>query len=313
MKKLELEKDVVIFKGLGKVFTAGGDVKQIASLSVEDLKKGYRDSNRSSDLIFNYQKPYVALMDGLAMGGATYYSLPGKYCVATERTVYSMPETAIGYFNDAGSSYFLPRLSNNFGFYLGMTGARVKGFDLKKVGLATHYIESAKLDEVETEIVICKTHEEVARVLDKFSSIAPSTASELDKIMPVINNCFGAATVEEIFENLKSDGSEFATKTLKTLNKMSPTSLKVTHRNLTLGKTSTLRECLKREWLLVIQHVIKSDMPEGARAMLIDKDFKPKWNPKTVQEVTEEHVARFFNPSPAGDELTFESNVKSQL
>lgn len=310
---LEQEKSIVIFKGVGKVFCSGGDVKEIASLPIEDLKDGYRNSNRSFDLIANYQKPYVSLMDGLAFGGASYYSVSSRHNVATERTTFSMPETAIGYFNDAGSSFFLPRLKNNFGIYLGMTGARVKGFDVKKVGLAAHYIESEKLGDVEEKLISCKTHADVEGVLEKFSSDPASPKTELDSILPKISECFGGATVEEIYENLSKDGSDWARKTVKILNKMSPTSLKVTHRNLILGKQSSLRDCLKREWLLVIHHVLQSDMKEGCRAMLIDKDFKPKWNPTTVQEVTEEQIARFFQPSPDGDELTFESNVQSKL
>lgn len=311
--KLESEKNIVIFKGLGKVFTVGGDVKQIASFPLEELKTGYKNSNRISDIISNYKIPYVAFMDGVAMGGATYFSLPGRYCVVTERTVYAMPETAIGYFNDAGSSFFLSKLKNNLGFYLGLTGARLKGFDLKKAGLATHYIESGKLDDVEEKLIVCKTHVDVAKTLGAFSSEPSSKETELDSIIPRIDKCFGGATVEEIYENLQRDGSDWALKTVKILDKMSPTSLKVTHKNLMLGRTSSLRDCLKREWLLVIQHVINSDMKEGCRALLIDKDFKPKWNPPSIKDVTAAHVDRFFQPSPAGDELTFDDCLPSKL
>lgn len=311
MKTLEKEKDIVIFKGTGKVFCSGGDVKQIASLSVEDLKIGYTNGYRSFDLIANYRKPYVALMDGLAMGGAAYYSVSGRFTVATERTLFAMPETVFGYFNDAGASHFLSRLDNNFGFYVGMAGARVKGFDVKKVGLASHYIESGKMDEVEKSLIGCKTHEDVKLTLDKFSSAPVET--ELVSILPKVKKCFGGATVEEIFENLQLDGSDWAKKTIKTLNKMSPTSLKVTHRSISLGKDSTLRDSLKKEFRLVVHHVLKSDLKEGVRALLIDKDFKPQWNPKSITEVTEQHVARFFEPSPDGDELTFETSVQSKL
>lgn len=309
MKRLESEKEIVIFKGLGKVFTSGGDVKQIAGLPLEEVKDGYRNSDRTSDLIANYKIPYVSLMDGLAMGGATYYSLPGRFCVVTERTVFSMPETAIGSFNDSGSSYFLPRLAHNFGIYMGLTGARVKGFDLKKVGLATHYIESEKLEDLEEKLSVCKTHDDVAKILQTFSFDPSSKETELDSIIPRIDKCFGGATVEEIYENLQHDGSDWAMKTVKILDKMSPTSLKVTHKNLLLGRISSLRDCLKREWLLVIHHSLDSDLKEGCRALLVDKDFKPQWNPKTIKEVTEEQVERFFQPSPDGDELTFEISL----
>lgn len=115
MQKLQHDKDIVIFKGSGKVFCAGGDVKQIAGAPKASVVFGYTNGYRSTNLIANYEKPYIALMDGLAMGGAAYYSIPGKHCVATERTIFAMPETSLGYYNDAGATYFLPRLDNNFG------------------------------------------------------------------------------------------------------------------------------------------------------------------------------------------------------
>lgn len=305
LKYFEREKDIVIFKGSGKVFCAGGDVKEITTVPIADGKSGYRNGYRSVELISNYKKPYVALMDGLAMGGASYYSIPGKYCVATERTSYSMPETSLGYFNDAGSTYFLPRLRNNFGIFMGLTGYKVKGFDVKKVGLATHYVESHKLDELENALIKCKTNEDVAKILNKFSSDPQSSATELDHALPKVKSCFGSETVEEIYENLRVDGSDWAQNTLKVLNIMSPTSVKVVHRSLKLAKTLSLRDCLKMEFRLVVHHNIESDLKEGSRAALIEKDFKPKWSRKSIYDVTEEDVARFFQPMPDGDELTF--------
>lgn len=247
------------------------------------------------------------------MGGAAIFATSGRYRVATERTVFAMPETAIGYFNDAASSYFLPRIPHNFGIYIGMTGERVKGFDMKKIGLATHYIESFKLDEVEENLIYCRTHEEVERTLSKYSSDPTSTETKLDTIMPRIENCFGATSVEEIYENLRKDGSEWALKTLKTLDKMSPTSLKVTHRSMNLGRNLSLRDCLRMECRLVTNFSLGSEMKEGVRALLIDKDLKPKWNPSSINDVTEEHVAKFFRPSAYDFELTFETNCKNKL
>lgn len=314
LKSFEHHKDIVIFKGSGKVFCAGGDVKQVASTNAENVKDGYRNSSKTFDLLMKYKKPFVVLIDGLAMGGAATYSVPGKYRVVTERTSFSMPETAIGYFNDAGASYFLPRLPNNFGVYMGMTGFRIEGLDMKKIGLASHFIESSKLDELEKFLVDCRTHEEVSNVLNKFESIIPeNNETQLDTILPRIDKCFGAPTVEQIYENLNKDQSDWAKKTLKILDKMSPTSLKVTHRSINFGKTLSLRECLKMEFRLVIHHILDSDLKEGCRAVLVDKDFKPKWNPKTLSEVTEEKVARFFSPSPDGDELIFDSELKPSL
>lgn len=304
LRKLENEKDIVIFKGSGPVFCAGGDVKQIAGAPKSGVILGYTNGYRSTNLIANYKKPYVALMDGLAFGGAAYYSIPGKRCVATERTTFAMPETAIGYFNDSGSTYFLPRLKANFGIYMGLTGAHVKGFDVKKVGLATDYVESHKLDELESELITTKTNEDVGKILKKFSSDPISNATELDNVLPKVKKCFSSETMEEIYDNLQEDGSEWAQNTLKVLNRMSPISLKVVHKSLKIAKTLSLQDCLKMEFRLAIHHNTKSDLREGARAVLIEKDFKPKWSRKSIYDVTDEDVERFFQQLPDEEELS---------
>lgn len=305
----------MIFKGSGTVFSAGGDVKGIISSSTgrKPVEEGYRSSSWTYDLLLNYKKPFVVLIDGLAMGGAAIYAMPAKYRVATERTVFAMPETFIGYFNDAGASHFLSRLGNNFGLYMGMTGARVKGFDMVKLGLATHFIESRELEDVEQALIKCKSFSEVERTLSGFSSVPSPVESELDSILTRINKCFGGETVEDIYENLYHDGSDWAQRTVKTLDKMSPMSLKVTHRSISLGRNLSPRDCLKMELRLVVQHVIKSDMQEGVRALLLDKDFKPKWNPRAIGDVTEEQVDRFFQKLPEDEELSFDGDLESKL
>lgn len=252
-------------------------------------------------------------MDGITMGGASPFSIPGRYRIATERTVYAMPETAIGFINDAGASHFLPRLRNNFGVYLGMTGDRVTGIDVKKTGIATHYVLSDRLEELENVLLTCKTDEEIGKAISKFSSLQPPPETELDAILPHVDKCFDGDTVEEIHENLHHDGSDWAMATVRTLNKMSPTSMKVTHRSIIMGKKASLRDCLTVEFRLAINHVIRSDLKEGVRALLIDKDFKPTWNPSKLHDVTEEHIARFFQPLPDGKDVTFEERWTDRL
>lgn len=310
--KMEEQKDIIIFKGSEKIFCAGGDVKQL-SASPELASVFYKFSSKSYYLITNYKKPYVALINGLAMGGAAAFSVPAKYRIATERTVFSMPETAIGYFNDGGSSYFLSRLDNNLGIYMGMTGASVKGYDMKKVGLATHFIESHKLDELEKMLIKCETHEDVERILSDFSCHPSSLVTELDQILPKIKQCFNGSTVEEIYENLQRDGSAWATNTLNTLNRKSPTALKVTHRSMITGKDISLGDCLKMEMRLTFHHANGSDLKEGVRAVLLDKDLKPKWSRKSIYDVTEADVERFFKPIPESYELTFEEIIRNKL
>lgn len=194
---------------------------------------------------------------------------------------------------------------------MGMTGARINGYDMKKIGLATHFVESKRLEELEVALLNCGPEEDIGEVISRFSS-AP-IATELDSLLPRINKCFDGDSVEEIYKNLHLDGSDWAMDTIKVLNQKSPTALKLTHRNIKLGKNSTLHDCLRREYRVGIHHCIDSDLKEGVRAILIDKDFKPKWNPETIQQVTEEHVARFFQPLPDGDELSFFTKDKSKL
>jgi len=307
LRDMESKKSHVIMKGAGdKAFSAGGDVKDVLASNLEKGKDIFRYQLRNFDLVASYKKPYIAIMDGVTMGGASPLSIAGKYRIATERTIYAMPETAIGFFNDAGASFFLPRLRFNIGIYMGLTGTRLAAYDVKKVGLATHYVQSKRLEDLEKTLMACKTDDDIGKAIAKVANIPSSTESEIDSVTSQIDKCFDGETVEEIYQNLHLDGSDWALNTIRTLNKMSPTSLKVTLRSLTNGKKLSLHDCLKTEYRLAYHHMIDSDLKEGVRAVLVDKDFKPKWNPKTLPDVTEEHVARFFKPLPDGDEVTFE-------
>lgn len=314
LKELQSRASHVIIKGAGdKAFSAGGDVKQLSTGPLEIRKELLYFTLSSFELVSNFNKPYVAIMNGITMGGGSSYSIAGKYRVATEKTIYAMPETAIGFFNDAGASYFLSRLENNVGIYIGLTGTRLRGYDVKKVGLATHFVESKRLDNLEKALIACENERQIEKVLSEFSSTPKSIHNELDVLIPRINKCFGAETVEEIYENLLIDGSNWALETIKVLNKMSPTSLKVSLRNMVEGRKNSLHDCLTLENRVAVHYVIGSDLKEGVRALLIDKDLKPKWNPKTVEEVTEDHVERFYKKLPDRDELFFEKDLKHKL
>lgn len=307
LKQFEPKKNLVIIKGAGgKAFCAGGDVRSVTEGTIEAGKEFFRQEYRNNGLIGNYKKPYIAIIDGITMGGGVGLSVHGKYRVATEKTMFAMPETAIGLFPDVGGSYFLPRLPGKIGLYLGLTGFRLKGRDVHKAGVATHYVETTKLTELEAELCECKNEHDIEKTLYKYSSLFKDTTEfVLKPNLEQINKCFSGKTVEEIVKNLNTDGSAWAQSTLKLLSKMSPTSLKVTLKELELGSTMTLQECLQMEFRLAVHHCIKSDFKEGVRALLIDKDQSPKWNPATLEEVTEEHVAKFFLPLPDKDELVF--------
>ncbi|XP_050305677.1 3-hydroxyisobutyryl-CoA hydrolase, mitochondrial [Anthonomus grandis grandis] len=307
LTKWESEKKLVIMKGAGeKAFCAGGDVKAIAesafknekSLGYEFFKKEYINNG----LIGSYKIPYVALIDGIVMGGGVGLSVHGRYRVATEKTLFAMPETQIGLFPDVGGSYFLPRLQGRLGWYLALTGFRLKGSDVFKAGIATHYTDSSNLGDLEDALFKCSNDSEIKAVLDKFNRTDIPEFS-LAPYIDQINKCFSAPTVEEIISRLERDGSKWALDTIQLLNKMSPTSLKVTNKELELGKQMNLFECLQMEYRLAVKCVDGHDFREGVRALLIDKDQNPKWNPATLKDVSEETVSKHFERLPEELEL----------
>ncbi|GAB0092470.1 3-hydroxyisobutyryl-CoA hydrolase, mitochondrial [Sergentomyia squamirostris] len=311
-KKFEQSKDLVIIKGAGeKAFCAGGDVRALVETSnVEAAKTFFRAEYTLNATIHAFRKPYIALIDGITMGGGVGLSVHGRYRVATERTLFAMPETGIGLFPDVGGGYFLPRLRGKLGYYLGLTGFRLKGRDVEKSGVATHFCESAKIPELEAALCKCSNDQQVAETLSKF---CPKDSSDfsLAKHLNQIDECFSGATVEEIIERLKKDNSEWAQNTLKTLSKMSPLALKVTKKQLDLGAKMTLPEDLGMEYHMGARHVEKSDFKEGVRAMLVDRDNQPKWNPPTLEQVTDEHVDALFKPM--GDDLKLPTDVQQIL
>lgn len=220
-----------------------------------------------------------------------------------------MPETAIGLFPDVGGGFFLPQMKGNLGAYLGLTGFRLKGRDVHKAGVATHFVESSVLEELENELSKCTNTDDIDKTLLKFTSLFKDTSEfVLQPNLKQIEKVFGGDTVEQILKNLHSDASEWAMATLKLMSKMSPTSLKITLRQLQLGKTMTLRECLQMEFRLAVNCCIDSDFKEGVRALLIDKDQQPKWDPTRVEDVTQDYVNKFFAPLPDKDELVFDQS-----
>lgn len=315
VKDYETRKKLTIIKSSNdKIFSHGGEIEEVASSSVERVKHLFMSGYRGSHLIANHKIPYIAMMSGLAVGRASMFSMSAKYRVSTEKTVFCSPETRIGFFNNSGSSYFLPRLNKNVGIYLGLTGVKLMGFDVKKVGLTTHHIEgSVRVRDLEETLINCEDQEDVERVLDEFSTQPHSLETKLDENVETIENCFGGLTVEQIIENLSADGSEFAMKTIKTLRKMSPTSLKVCHRLLNLGRHMSLKDCLRMEWRLCVHFATSSrDLQEGYRANFVDKDMKPQWNPKTIEEVKDFDIAKYFGPMLDDDELTFDTKRSSE-
>lgn len=307
LKKWETDKetDIVIVKGAGgKAFCAGGDIRAVTEAGkIGDAlaKNFFREEYILNNTIGTYQKPYVALIDGITMGGGVGLSVHGRFRVATEKTLFAMPETAIGLFPDVGGGYFLPRLQGQLGLFLALTGFRLKGRDVQRAGVASHFVESQKIAALEKELMDLKTPsiEDVSRVLDSYqkrSSLDAEKPFVLEQHIDLIDKLFQSNSVEGIVHNLKTDGSPFAQKQAETLAKMSPTSLKITFKQLQAGGTMSLQEVLVMEYRLSQACMVKGgDFYEGVRAVLVDKDHSPKWSPSTLNEVSEQSVEDCFS------------------
>ncbi|NXC70619.1 HIBCH protein, partial [Anhinga anhinga] len=296
---------LIIIKGTGeKAFCAGGDIKAIADAGkVGDrlTQDFFREEYILNNAIGTCKKPYVALIDGITMGGGVGLSVHGHFRVATEKTLFAMPETAIGLFPDVGGGYFLPRLSGKIGYFLALTGFRLKGRDVLKAGIATHFVESEKLPALEKDLIALKSPstENIADLLNSYhmkSKVDQEKEFVLGEHMEKINSLFSANSMEEIVKNLKQDGSPFAVKQLEAINKMSPTSLKMSLRQLREGASMSLQEVFTMEYRLSQACMRGHDFYEGVRAVLVDKDQSPRWKPASLEEVSDEFVDDCFKP-----------------
>lgn len=288
---------LVIIKGAGdKAFCAGGDIKVVT-------ESGRKGDGYSVDLFreeysLNYKmammkKPLIAIVNGIAMGGGVGLSVHGRYRVATERAMFAMPETAIGLFPDAGAGYVLPRMKGRLGTFLGLTGHRLKGKDTLHAGYATHYVESAKVGDLEQALLELKnpSAEKVDEIVNHYHD-----KCQIDRDKPFslashqedIDRLFSGDTVEEIFEALRQDRSEWALKQLEILRKMSPTSLKLGLHLLREGAKLDMAAVMTLEYRMSQGCMRGHDFYEGVRALLVDKDGNPQWNPAKVEDVTAE-------------------------
>jgi enoyl-CoA hydratase len=311
---------VVVVRGAGeRAFCAGGDVRAVyeAGRGISgdrDLPAVFfREEYELIRRIHRFPKPYIAVIDGITMGGGAGISVNGAYRVATERTLFAMPETAIGLFPDVGATRFLNRCPGHIGRYLGLTGARLGAPDVLYCGLATHFVPHDRIGELVEAFgrVDWKTENERDRVPGLLSGFAEDPGpAPLATLRPAIDQCFAGNSVDEILEALADEtaasGAQagWAAETRAGLLPKSPTSLKITLRQLMIGRDYDLEAALALEYRLT-QHVMAAhDFYEGVRAMLIDKDQKPGWEPATLAEVGDDMVDAYF--APIGDrELRF--------
>jgi len=285
-------------------FCAGGDIRMLAESGARDgveARRFFATEYRLDALIEAYPKPVIAIMDGVVMGGGVGISLPARYRIATERTRFAMPETGIGLFPDVGAGWFLPKLPDRTGLWIALTGARLAAADCLHLGLATHVVESARLDELKA--ALAATPDDVDLVLADFAfdpGHPPITYQEAD-----IDRLFAGDDLEAIFAALTYDGSDWASAQLAAMAPKSPLSAKVAFHQMAGGlKPKSLADDLVVEYRLASRLVMRPDFREGVRAVIVDKDNAPAWSPASLAEVSEALVDAMFAPLPPDQEWT---------
>ncbi|KAB1225245.1 3-hydroxyisobutyryl-CoA hydrolase-like protein 1, mitochondrial [Morella rubra] len=296
-------------KGSGRAFCAGGDIVTLYHLinagKIEDCKEFCRTLYAFIYFLGTYLKPHVALLNGITMGGGAAVSIPGTFRVATEKTVFATPETLIGFHPDAGASFYLSHLPGHLGEYLALTGEKLNGAEMIACGLATHYAHSARIPVIEEQLgkLVTDDPSVIESSLENFSDLVyPDKTSVLNRI-EMLDTCFSHDTVEEIINALEIEASKtndpWCTSTLNRFKETSPLSLKVSLKSIREGRFQTLDQCLIREYRMSLQGMsneISRDFCEGVRARMVEKDFSPKWDPPSLEQVSEDMVERYFSP-----------------
>jgi enoyl-CoA hydratase len=282
----------VVIEGAGhRAFCAGGDIRALRDAQLSG-QRALADQFFSEEYALNltiasYPKPYIALIDGLCMGGGIGLSVHGPYRVASEHAAFAMPETAIGFFPDIGATFLLPRLPGELGAYLGLTGLRVSGADAAHAGFATHFTPRARLPELSAALA-----RDGVAALAAFDETLP--AFSLGGHRAAIDHCFSAPTVFDIVERLEADGSPWAQAAIKALRQVSPSALHWTLRALRRGRDLTLEQALDAEFALTQTTMAHPDFAEGVRAMVVDKDRAPVWHPARIEDVDPVQIEALF-------------------
>ncbi|KAL2477992.1 3-hydroxyisobutyryl-CoA hydrolase-like protein 1 [Forsythia ovata] len=302
----------VALKGRGRAFCAGGDVVALYNLinegDLEECKEFFWTLYNHIYFLGTYLKPHVAILNGITMGGGAGISIPGTFRVATDKTVFATPETLIGFHPDAGASFYLSHLPGYLGEYLALTGDKVIGAEMVSCGLATHYSLLAKLPLIEEQLgnLVTDDPSVIETCLENHGDLVrPDKKSAVYRI-ETLDKCFSHDTVEEIIDSLENEAAKtndaWCTSTLTKLKDASPLSLKVSLRSIREGRFQTLDQCLIREYRMSLQGIsgqITVDFREGVRAKLVDKDFAPKWDPPTLEQVSQDMIDQYFAPLTA--------------
>lgn len=327
---------VVVIKGSGRAFCAGGDVAALAQWN----KTGEKGQQRSADyfaleykldhMIATYTKPYVAFMDGITMGGGVGLSIHAPFRIATENTLFAMPETTIGFFPDVGASFFLPRMEGGLGTYLALTSEQLKGADAFFHGIATHYVHSSSLQALESRLAELQfpDYEEMpARLkiinatIEEYAAALPSPRPHLsgalrqaiDKVFHRDQPSIAAilASLADVRDNgASADLKAWASKTIDTLRTRSPIAVAVALQQMRVGRNWSIAETFQREHDIATHFMAHPDFVEGVTARLIErKKERPNWNPNSLEDVTEADVNAFFERPQGKKGLSLLSNA----
>lgn len=329
----------VVIKGEGRAFCAGGDVAALAQKNKEGTE-GQQESKdyfaleyKLDHLIATYRKPYVAFIDGITMGGGVGLSLHAPFRIATENTVFAMPETNIGFFPDVGASFFLPRMDGELGTYCALTSEQLKGVQVFYAGIATHYIHSSSLPDLEARLAelqfkdydnLYQRHQIINRTIEEFvtglphdqpisAPIGGNIRAAIDYVFQPANTLDSAIYALEGLAQMApgsrgyGEVNTWAEKTLKTITARSPTSLRVTMRQLREGAKWSISNTFRKEHYIASRFMEHPDFVEGVTALLVDKPKRtPNWTPSSLDDVSRDDVDNFFPSNSAMENSDFE-------
>ena len=301
------EINCVIIEGAGdRSFCAGGDVVKLRKEVLADggpptqlSKSFFYDEYTLNYKISNFKKPFIALINGFTMGGGVGISMHGSHVVASEKTMFAMPETAIGLFPDVGGGWLLGQLDKGIGAWLSLVGAKLKAYDLISLNLATNYVASTEIEKLKNLLITSSpdTNDKVTSVINSLSSIPKTEDSVLLAHEEIIKDAFSFDKIEDIFERcetLSKLNNKFFNTQFEELKHKSPTSLKISLKQIREASQMSLKDELIMEYRMVQKCLKIGDFFEGVRAMLVDKDRKPNWSPSSINDVDESRVDEFF-------------------
>jgi enoyl-CoA hydratase len=302
---------IVLTAAGGRAFSAGGDIRALydagASGRHAEMLSFYGEEYVLNTMIKHYPKPYVALIDGIVMGGGVGLSVHGSHRVAGDRFSFAMPEVGIGFFPDVGATWFLPRLPGELGAYCALTGERLNAADGVIATIATHRVASSRFADL--AVALCNAVPVEATLAAFAEPIGPG---KLAPHRAAIDQLFTGARVEDILAALDAQAqggadAEFATATATAIRAKSPTALKLALAQMRIGATLSFQACMQTEFRIVSRVIHGHDFYEGVRAVIVDKDNAPRWRPATLAEVSDAEIARHFAPLPPGEDWTMPS------